>query len=84
MDFELQMLARLKADCDYYLGNGYAFEGHLWAGTVEKQIEKMRVFYMMLKEKPKWLTMEQIENYYAKMMEVKNLKKRIQEEFLNG
>lgn len=34
-EFEYQLLGRLKSDCDYYLGFGYAFEGHLWAGTVE-------------------------------------------------
>lgn len=53
-EFENMMLGRLKSDCDYYLGNGYGFEAHLWAGTVEEQIEKMKELFNIAK--PEWIT----------------------------
>ena len=40
--FEYQLLSRLKEDCNYYLGASKGFEPHLWAHTVEAQIEKRR------------------------------------------
>ena len=79
-EFENMMLGRLKSDCDYYLGNGYGFEAHLWAGTVEEQIEKMKELFNIAK--PEWITAQQIENYRTKMMMVKTLKTKIQEEFM--
>ena len=69
--FDYAMLYRLKTDCDYYLGNGYAFEGHLWAKTVEEHIEEMKKLYAIVPKKPEWLTAEMIQNYAVKMMEVK-------------
>lgn len=38
--FKYQMLDRLRTDCEYFLGNGNRQEKHLWAGNINKQIEK--------------------------------------------
>ena len=40
--FKYQMLGRLRMDCDYFLGNGNRYEGHLWAGNVPDHIKLMR------------------------------------------
>lgn len=47
---DYRLLSRLKADCDYYLGAGGRAEKHLWAGSVEAQIAKMRELYDVLSE----------------------------------
>ena len=62
-----QLLSRLKADCDYFLGAGGRAEKHLWAGNVREQIAKMRELYDALPEKPEWLTMEDIDRYAQRM-----------------
>lgn len=62
-----QLLSRLKADCDYFLGAGGRAEKHLWAGNVDEQIAKMRELYAALPEKPEWLTMEDIDRYAQRM-----------------
>ena len=62
-----QLLSRLKADCDYFLGAGGRAEMHLWAGNVREQIAKMRELYDALPEKPEWLTMEDIDRYAQRM-----------------
>ena len=64
-DYEL--LSRLEQDCKYFLGNGDGYEGHLWAGSVDKQIAKMRELYDKLEEKPEWLTAEDIDRYEEEM-----------------
>ena len=72
-EFEYRMLARLKSDCDYYLGNGNRNAEHcLWAKNEQGQIDKMREIYNQLKEKPEWLSEEDINNY-AKEMGVADL-----------
>ena len=66
--FNYMMLDRLKSDCEYYLVNGGRNAKHsLWAHDEQKQIDKMREIYDSLKIKPKWLTMEQIDEYAARM-----------------
>lgn len=77
MKFRYQMLGRLKTDCNYFLGNGDGYEGHLWAGSVEKQIKEMRDRWNEFKadEKPKWLTWEQIDDYERRMFEKRKRKK---------
>ena len=64
---DYRLLSRLKADCDYYLGAGGRAEKHLWAGSVEVQITKMRELYDVLPEKPEWLTEQDIDNYESQM-----------------
>ena len=64
---DYRLLSRLKADCDYYLGAGGRAEKHLWAGSVEAQIAKMRELYDVLSEKPEWLTEQDIDRYENQM-----------------
>ena len=67
-EFQYRMLARLKSDCDYYLGNGNRDAEHaLWAKNEEGQIAEMRKLYNQLKEKPEWLSEEDINNYAKEM-----------------
>lgn len=64
-----RLLSRLRADCDYYLGAGGRQEKHLWSGSVEKQISKMRDLYAQLPEKPEWLSKQDIDRYEQQMLE---------------
>lgn len=67
--YNYMLLSRLKSDCDYFLGHGLRNEKHLWAGSVDRQIAKMRELYNMFSddEKPEWLTIDQIDEYERKM-----------------
>ena len=65
--FNYMMLDRLKSDCEYYLGYGGRNAKSLWAHDEQKQVDKMREIYDSLKIKPKWLTIEQINEYAARM-----------------
>ena len=66
--FNYMMLDRLKSDCEYYLVNGVRnAKQSLWAHDEQAQIDKMRELYDSLKIKPEWLTMEQIDEYAARM-----------------
>ena len=66
--FNYMMLDRLRCDCYYYLNyGGRNAKQSLWAKDEQKQIDKMREIYDSLKIKPEWLTMEQIDEYAAKM-----------------
>lgn len=71
MRFRYSMLGRLQSDCDYFLGNGDGYEGHLWAHSVEAQIKEMRERWNSFEEdeKPEWLTWEQIDEYEKQMLE---------------
>lgn len=68
--FDYMLLDRLKQDCKYFINNGCRSAKSLWAGDVQKQIDKMRELWDGLKVKPVWLTMEQI-NELAKTMGAK-------------
>lgn len=72
--FNYMLLARLKQDCGYFLGNGNGYEPHLWAGNVEDQIAKMKELYNKVPEKPEWLSMEDIDNYEKEMLAKRNSK----------
>lgn len=65
--FKYQLLGRLVSDCKYFLGYGDGYAKHLWAGDVDSQIKKMKEIYNELKEKPEWLSLEDINNYATKM-----------------
>ena len=66
--FNYMMLDRLKSDCEYYLVNGGRNAKHsLCAHDEQAQIDKMRELDDSLKIKPEWLTMEQIDEYAARM-----------------
>lgn len=64
---QYRLLDRLFADCEYFLGAGQRAEKHLWAGSVDAQIEKMRELYAQLPEKPDWISLDVI-NAYARRM----------------
>lgn len=66
--FNYQLLSRLKMDCDYYLGYGNRSINHLWAGNEIDQIKKMRELYDGFKEKPEWITLDDIARYEAAMV----------------
>ena len=68
--FNYQMLGRLQSDCEYYLGYGNRYTGHLWAKNEVKQIEEMKKIYNSFTEdkKPEWLTWEEILNYEKEMI----------------
>ena len=70
--FEYQLLDRLRADCEYFLGAGGRYEKYLWAGNVETQIAKMRELYELLPEKPEWMTLDDISAYEQKMLAVES------------
>lgn len=67
--YDYQLLDRLKQDCEYYIEHPH--DKHLWAGGVEAQIAKMRELYDKLKEKPEWLTLEDIARYERRMNEAR-------------
>ena len=63
--FEYMLLDRLRTDCNYFLKHPH--EKHLWAGSIDGQIEKMKELYDTLKIKPEWLSMEDINRYEKDM-----------------
>lgn len=78
--YSYMMLDRLRIDCDYFLGNGNGFEEHLYYKNVDKHIEEMKNIYnsFLEEEKPKWINLEDIENYRIRMTDL--LEKNNQEE----
>ncbi len=64
---DYRLLSRMKSDCEYYLGNGGRAEKHLWAGSVDGQIKKMRELYAHLPDKPEWLSEQDIDRYEQRM-----------------
>lgn len=64
-----QMLDRMKADCEYFLGGGNRQEKYLWAGNVPAQIDYMKAIWWSFpdEERPKWLALEEIEEYERRM-----------------
>lgn len=63
-------LDRMKTDCDYFLGMGNHHNRCLWAHNPEKQIEYMKWLWNSFPEnkKPKWISLEDIENYETQMI----------------
>ena len=66
--FEYQLLERCKQDCEYFLWYGNRQRKYLWGGTVEAHIAKMRELFLILPEKPEWLTVEDINLYEIAML----------------
>lgn len=82
-EYQYMLLDRLKTDCEYFLGNGNRNEKHLWAGSVDAQIKEMKKIWNSLKEKPEWLTMEDINNYEKLMKDRKEKKTEVTERDLS-
>lgn len=70
--FDYMMLDRLRTDCEYFLGNGNGYLGHLYYKDVDKHIEEMKKIYESFsnEEKPEWISLEDIDNYKQKMNEM--------------
>ena len=68
---DYMLLDRMRSDCNYFLGNGNGYEGHLWGGSVEAICDEMERIWNSLEEKPEWLTLEQIKEYRKEMMKVR-------------
>ena len=66
--YDYMLLSRLQTDCAYYLRHPHI--KHLWATTIDDQIAEMRKLWNKVDEKPKWLSMEQIDEYETKMKEI--------------
>ena len=71
-EFDYMMLSRYQSDCDYFLGYGYGYEGHLYFKEVNKHCDEMKKLYDSFsdEDKPEWLTAEQIEQYRIDMLEL--------------
>lgn len=69
--FNYMLLSRLQMDCNYYLGNGGRYKGNLWANDEQRQIDKMKELYNSFsdKDKPEWITMEDILRYEKEMLQ---------------
>lgn len=69
-EFDYMMLDRLCTDCEYFLRNGYV--KNLYYKDVDKHIEEMKKIYNSFseREKPEWLSMEEIENYKIQMVKM--------------
>ena len=70
--FRYMMLDRLRQDCDYYLRIGGS-ANCLWADSEEEQIENMKALWISFpaKDKPEWLTWEDILLYEKLMSRMK-------------
>ena len=69
--YDYMMLDRLRTDCEYFLGNGNGYLGHLYYKDIDKHIEEMKKIYESFsnEEKPEWMSLEDIDNYKQKMNE---------------
>lgn len=67
--FKYMLLARLKADCEYYLGFGHRNKKFLWAGDENEQINKMKSLYygMPYHQRPEWLSETKLKYYCMKL-----------------
>ena len=67
--FTFDMLARLKSDCDYYLGHGHASYKVLWGKTPYDHCNEMARLLLSIpeEERPLWLTQNDIGLYRMAM-----------------
>lgn len=68
-EFDYKLLSRLQSDCEYFLGNGNGYIGHLYYKDIDIHCDEMKKLHESFsdKDKPEWLTLENIENYRKKM-----------------
>jgi hypothetical protein len=68
--FRYRLLSRMKMDCQYYLGHGNRKPKHLWALNEAEHIDCMKRLWDSFadKDKPEWLTLEQICEYEKEML----------------
>ena len=65
---EYMMLARLQADCDYFLDFGGRSTNVIWGNSVQEHIFEMKRLWNCLTIKPIWLTWEEIISYENLML----------------
>lgn len=65
--FEYMLLGRLRDDCEFWLGYGDRLDKYLWAGSPQRQIEKMLEIYDGLEDKPEWISRADILDYAERM-----------------
>ncbi len=84
--YRYMLLDRMRGDCEYFLENGNGFEGHLWAGNVEDHIMIMKEIWNSFeqKQKPEWLSMEDIIDYENRMSDLKIAKFTLEERYANA
>lgn len=75
-EHDYMMLDRYRNDCEYFLGYGNGYEGHLYFKDVNRHCDEMKKLYDSFhdKDKPEWITAEQIEQYRTDMLELLNKK----------
>ena len=81
LEFQYQLLGRLKSDCMYFLGNGLKEPKYLWGKDAEEHIALMFALYYHLNEKPSWLD-DHIIRQFSENMEVDLKQARHQAELL--
>lgn len=66
---KLQLLGRMKSDCEYYLGEGRKQITHLWGSTVDNQIRSMQELLSSISKeyRPEWLTFDDIRKFSDQM-----------------
>ena len=65
---QYMLLNRMQSDCEYFLNHGNGNAKRLYMGDVKKQIAEMKKIWNNLKEKPEWLSMEEINDYEKQML----------------
>jgi hypothetical protein len=60
------LLGRLQQDAEYFIRNPH--NKHLWSGNVKDHIQDMKELYNGFKEKPQWITMNDILKYEKEMI----------------
>jgi hypothetical protein len=73
--FRIALLARLKSDCDYYLGNGNRNLKHLWAKNEHDHIHEMKGLFDSFSDAERrdfniddWISREMISSYESSML----------------
>lgn len=69
--YSYMLLDRLKMDCNYFLGHGHRNTDRLWSGNVKDHISDMKELYNSLTVKPQWISMDDINQFEAKMTQDK-------------
>lgn len=66
------LIDRLRSDCEYFLNWGNGNLKRLYYGNIKDHIAGMKKLWNDFKEKPQWLSLEQIEQYEKDMLEYKH------------
>lgn len=76
--YNYMLLSRLKMDCELFLRRGGGSERSLWSGSIEEIISSMKELWDSFseKDKPEWLTLEEIEEFHEKMKQTQTRRKQ--------